>query len=188
MKSSDEELMKQICSGDAGAFDEFRRRHEATLRLHLRRYVGDADHGDLLQDVFVRVWSRSGQWDGSGSPLAWTLRIGTNLALNRIRDLRAHAEVPLDDGACGDADEVAAAFEAASASPAEQVEWREAASRALDLLQQMPPDTRAIVRMARLQQMKLRDIAEAVDVPLGTVKSRLHAATRWLSAQWEDDR
>jgi len=70
MGTPDPELMRRIQQGDAHAFEELTRRHERTLGLHLRRYVGPDDAGDLRQEVLLRVWERAQQWEGRGAPLA----------------------------------------------------------------------------------------------------------------------
>ena len=179
--------MRLVQSGADEAFDALKGRHEGTLRLHLLRYVGPSDVDDLVQEALLRLWDKAAQWDGSGSPLAWLLRIATNLALNHIRDsgLRAHSPIPAD----GDEDYEATAWEAASGGLAvsDEADLRDQAARLLELMLEMPEDKRSVLQMARLQQMKLQEIADEIGVPLGTIKSRLHSATQWLAARWEDE-
>ena len=57
----------------------------------------------------------------------------------------------------------------------------------LGLVSQMPEDKQMVLRMARLDGMKHQDIANQLDVPLGTVKSRLHYATEWIASRWEEE-
>jgi len=99
MGTPDCELMRRVQQGDAHAFEDLVRRHDRTLGLHLRRYVGPDDASDLRQEVLLRVWERAHQWEGRGSPLAWMLRIATNLALNHLRARRATEPLdgPADD-------------------------------------------------------------------------------------------
>jgi DNA-directed RNA polymerase specialized sigma24 family protein len=52
---------------------------------------------------------------------------------------------------------------------------------------EMPEEKRAVLGMARLEGLRLQEIADQLEVPLGTVKSRLHAATHWLVERWEEE-
>ena len=184
MDRPDSELMASVQRREAPAFDELVRRHDQTLRLHLLRYVGADDVGDLRQEVLLRLWHKADQWTGRGSPLAWLLRIATNLALNHLRARRP--TLPLEGGTDDDFD-AAGLIESAHGRGRDDGEHREQAARVMALIDEMPSPKRDVLTMARLEDMKLKDIAEQLDVPLGTVKSRLHAATQWLSARWEED-
>ena len=187
MAHTDHDLMRLVQSRQGEALSALKRRHEGTLRLHLLRYVDSGDAQDLLQETWVRAWERSGQWDGSGAPLAWLLRIATNLALNHIRDSRLRAHGNIDDEIDEYADEPTRQLEASGPGVPEQAHLRDQAERLLELIAQMPEDRQALLRMARLEQRRLQDIADQAGVPVGTIKSRLHSATRWLAARWDDD-
>jgi len=185
MALPDAELMRRVQERDTEAFGVLARRHERTLRLHLSRYVGPDDAEDLRQEVLIRLWDRARQWQGRGSPLAWLLRIGTNLALNHLRARRGTVSLdcPPEEGGeeMGDPSEELTRFSR------EESEFRDQAARLLELMEQMPEEKRTVLRLARLQDTKLADIADQLGVPLGTVKSRLHDATRWLEARWEEE-
>src|SRR4051812_24761867 len=96
MPRSDEELLAAVGRRDAGAFECLFERHWEAVACHLARLVRD-DHGgsDLAQEVFLRVWTRAGQWDGRGSARGWIFRIATNLGLNYLRSVRRRRERPL---------------------------------------------------------------------------------------------
>jgi len=189
MTPSDSELMVRIQSADRDAFEVFSARHERTLRLHLLRYVDSQDVEDLAQEAMVRVWDRAEQWSDRGAPLAWLLRIATNLALNYIRDQRMKATVSLSEA--GDAEDdnghEVRALELSTASADELAYIRHQASRLAQIVSELPEDRQDVLRRSRLEGMKLQDIAAELDVPLGTVKSRLHLATKWVTQRWEDE-
>jgi RNA polymerase sigma-70 factor (ECF subfamily) len=195
MGTPDCELMRRVQQGDAHAFEDLVRRHDRTLGLHLRRYVGPDDAGDLRQEVLLRVWARAHQWEGRGSPLAWMLRIATNLALNH---LRAHRKTESLEGSADDegeltgepGDTIPVAYDATGScprTPPDEFERWETASRLAELMGEMPEEKRAVLGMARLEGLRLQEIADQLEVPLGTVKSRLHAATHWLAERWEEE-
>ncbi|MBM3475031.1 MAG: sigma-70 family RNA polymerase sigma factor [Armatimonadetes bacterium] len=195
MGTPDRELMRRVQQGDTHAFEDFVRRHDRTLSLHLRRYVGPDDASDLRQEVLLRVWERAHQWEGRGSPLAWMLRIATNLALNHLRARRETMplEGPADDegepsGESGDT--IPIGYDPIGSCPRvprDDFERWETASRLAELMGEMPEDKRAVLGMARLEGLRLQEIADQLEVPLGTVKSRLHAATQWLADRWEEE-
>ena len=95
--SPDETLLDAIQNQQEWAFEVLLERYEDTIRRHLYYIVRDelaAD--DLLQETFLRVWMRSGQWNGQGTCKGWLFRIATNLALNHLRTRRRRPEQPLE--------------------------------------------------------------------------------------------
>ncbi|MHC4718304.1 MAG: RNA polymerase sigma factor, partial [Planctomycetota bacterium] len=90
---ADEELMRRIADRDMAAFDAMFARHAEPIRRRLARLIRDrAAVEDLVQEVFLRLWTRADQWDGRGEPAAWLGRIATNLALNHLRSGKRRVE------------------------------------------------------------------------------------------------
>jgi len=179
-------LMRRIKRGDPSAVDDLITRHQAALRRHLERYVGAADADDLLQELWLRVWQRAGQWDGRGRPLAWLLVIGTNLALNLLRDRRP--AVPL--AALGDeefSETLASASDAIVPGPEDQAIWGDQLDRVRAAVAQLPADKREALRLVRIEGRSVQQAAAALGIPVGTVKSRLHHARKLLMEQLEED-
>lgn len=179
-------LMRRIQVGDSGALGELMAVHGQALRVHLARYVPAADAEDLLQELWLRVWRRAGQWDGRGRPLAWLLAIATNLALNHLRDRRAAIPtVPLD------AEETmetrASASEVAVPGPEDQVLWRDQLDRLNALMALLPEEKQAALLLVRVEGYTLREAADLLGVPVGTLKSRLHHAHRMLMEHLEEE-
>ncbi len=157
-----------------------------TLRRHLGRYVPTADAEDLLQELWLRVWQRSEQWEGRGRPLTWLLAVATNLALNHLRSKRAAVSLE----ALGPEDtsgNLASASEALMPGPEEQALWREQLDRVSTAVALLPPGKRAAIRLVRVQGYTVREAAALLGVPVGTLKSRLHHAHRLLMEQLEDE-
>ena len=180
------ELMGRIQQGDARALDSLITLYQATLRAHLERYVAPADADDLLQEVWLRVWQRAEQWDGRGRPLAWLLAIATNLALNHLRSSRRAA--PLEAFPDEEVPDVATlGGEAVVPGPEEQALWRERLGRVQEAMAQLPPDKQEALRLVRVQGCKLEEAARLLQIPIGTLKSRLHHAHRLLMEHLEDD-
>jgi len=178
--------MRRIQAGDAGGLEELIARHESTLRRHLQRYVVPADAEDLLQELWLRVWQRAGQWDGRGRLLAWLLVIATNLALNHLRARRPVVSL----AALGDeesSETLAAASEAFVPGPQDQALWGDELNRVRSAIGLLSADKQAVLRLVRVEGRSLQEAAAALGVPVGTVKSRLHHAHRLLMEQLEED-
>jgi len=186
MAESAVDLIRRIRTGDANALGELMSLHETTLRAHLQRYVPPADADDLLQELWLRVWQRAGQWDGRGRPLAWLLAIGTNLALNHLRARRGDvslAEIEERESSQTPASQA----DALLPGPEEQALWRDELSRVQSAIAALSPEKREALRLVRIQGQSLRQAADRLGVPIGTLKSRLHHAHRLLMEQLEEE-
>ena len=197
--ASDSNLVRRVGQSDSRAFGELLARHSEAVRRHLQRMLRDSSAADdLLQEVFLRLWTRSGQWQGSGSIRPWLLRIATNLTVNYLRSERRRKQRPLHPppAAVDDSNEDLVPgwmIDASTLSPDQIVELDEQQSLLLGLLDELPAEKREVFRMAHEQEMDIADVADALGIPPGTVKSRLHytykrLAQGWrnIQAQWED--
>lgn len=180
---SDEILMRRVRDGDAAAFDVLMARHAAAVRRRLGRIVRD-DHwaDDLLQEVFLRLWSRAGQWSGAGSVAGWLRRIATNLALNHLRGQRRRRQQPLP--ARADADAEADWLEDESAfDPADLLEQAERLEQFRRSIDELPEAKREVLRLVHEEDMDIAAAAAELGIPEGTVKSRLHYSMKRLARQ-----
>ena len=176
MNPADEDIAQRIASGDAGAFDAFFERYATRLLSYVDGLLRDrAAAEDLVQETAVRVWRHIGRYRADGGFRPWVYRIATNLALTELRRRRYRAALPLEGAVreIGDAE---------AADPGRVLE-REERLRLLDRgLARLPDDQRVVVMMRIRGEMSLAEIATALRVPEGTVKSRLHHAVRRLRA------
>lgn len=143
----------------------------------LRRYArslsrSDGDGEDLLQDSVERALSRRGQWRGVNLR-AWMFSIMTNLNRTRLRAPRTET-TDLDDA--GDVPAVGAEID-----PVERIRL----SRALD---QLAPDHRAVLMLVAVEGYRYQEVAEMLDIPLGTVMSRLSRARQSLGEALGEDK
>jgi len=180
------DLIRRIHGGDEAALADLIAENSPVLRLHLARYVAPADADDLLQELWLRVWERAGQWEGRGRPLAWLLAIATNLALNHLRGRRN--VVPLEALSEDEVPDVATlGCDAIVPGPEEQALWREQLGRVWAAMAQLPAEKREALQLVRIQGYKLEEAARLLETPLGTLKSRLHHAHRLLMEHLEED-
>ena len=192
--TTDHDLTRRL-AGDAAAFDTLFDRYEPQVRRRLIRVVRDESAADdLLQEVFLRVWTRAEQWEGRGSLLGWLLRMATNLALNHLRTVRRRRQQPLEfpsrSASTGDPDDdddedlvPGWMIDAASLRPDQIFEQAERREALWGLVDSLPDRQREVLRMAHEMEMDIAEIADQLGVPPGTVKSRLHYARSGLAKE-----
>jgi RNA polymerase sigma-70 factor (ECF subfamily) len=190
---SDQDLIMRIMKRDSHAFEVLFERYEGMILRHLLRIVrDDAAAQDLVQEVFFRVWIHGEQWNGSGTFKAWLYRIGTNLALNHLRAVRRRREQPLqirDDWDEGDEDESpvpAWMIDASALGPDAALELTERRETFRRLVERLPQEKREVFRLVHELEMSMRDAADELGIPEGTVKSRLYYAKKHLVREWQD--
>lgn len=155
----DEELVAAAKAGSTSAFARLVERHQQPLRAFLRRTCGDwAQADDLAQEAFLEAWSKIGRLKAGGSVRAWLCGIGYNKHLtalrsrgrDRARDAAYEAEKPPSSGAMTD----------------ERLTIEAAMS-------ELPADQRACVALCLAADFSHAEAAEALGLPLGTVKSHV---------------
>ena len=186
-QTSDPELIRQIQAGNPAAFEELFARYRPAMQAHIARIVREpAATEDLVQEVFLRVWTRAEQWQGSGSVKGWLYRIATNQSLNHLRSVKRRPqqplEIPTDDG---DDDNPVPGWmvDASALTPEAQLERVEQAELIGQLIDALPPDKKDVLRMVYDDEMDLHSVANALDIPEGTVKSRLYHGRKKLAEQ-----
>ena len=185
---TDEQLLGEHLSGVAGAFDHLVGRYAGELYGFLMRYVGSASAADdLVQDTFVQVHVAGATFDPSRSFKPWLYTIAANKARDFMRSRGRRMELSLESSLTrgdGDGAGLGDVIEAAAERPGASLESmeREAAVRAV--IERMPEHLRMILLMGYFQQLPYADIAEVLKIPIGTVKSRLHAAVQHFAEQW----
>jgi RNA polymerase sigma-70 factor (ECF subfamily) len=164
------QLLARTSRGDRPAFTELVRRHESRVRALLVRLCSDRTLADdLAQEVFLRAFRGLVGFQGRAAFGTWIYRIAYNVYLNhRSRTKRLHA-LPEDY------DVRAAAPEDALSAP--RADLRRDLEGAIEGL---PERYRAVVVLYYLHEVSYPEIAEILDLPLGTVKTHLHRAKRML--------
>jgi len=188
---SDQVLIGRILERDAHAFETLFERYGEMIRRHLACFVrDDAAAQDLVQEVFLRVWTRAEQWNDLGPFKAWLYRIATNLALNHLRSLRRRREQPLNvpDDWTDDEEITVPAWmiDASAPGPDTVLELAERRERLWRLVGRLPEEKREVFRLVHEMELSMRDAADELDIPEGTVKSRLYYAKRRLAREWRD--
>lgn len=186
---TDEQLLARLRGGDRGVFGTLVRRYERELYGYLRRYLGDDDLADdVFQNTFVAVFRKIGQYEPGRAARPWLYAVATNQAIDALRkqnrraDRRADARSAPDDD--GDPRPLYELMPSAAAGPPDLADRAEQAGLVRAVVARLPDLLRQVVLLAYFQGMKYRDIADALGIPVGTVKSRLHAALTRLTEEW----
>ena len=163
-------------AGDAAAFSTLiDTRLARTYRIALAILGTESDARDAVQETWVAVWRQLPRLDDPSRFDAWVDRIVVNACRMAIRRRNRVREIPIPDG-----------FDAVSAQPGpEAVLERHALERAFDRL---PVQQRTILVLHHLEERPLGEIAAVLSIPVGTAKSRLHAARASLERMLEDER
>jgi RNA polymerase sigma-70 factor, ECF subfamily len=187
---SDEELLLGYReTSDASLFSELVHRYERELYSYLRRYLGDAEMAeDAFQAAFLQVHLKCGQYEAGRAVRPWLYTIATNQAIDAQRRSRRHRMVSLDRSGPKEGEDVGRLLDlltskepipTAQLSAAERSQWLHAA------VEQLPESLQDVIRLVYFQEMKYREAAEVLDIPVGTVKSRMHAAVAKLNEAWK---
>lgn len=174
-EQSDEELAARAAR-DGHAFAALVHRYERPLYGYLRRMLNDpSDTQDDFQETFLRVYKNIDQYFSLRPFKPWLYAIATNYCtdLQRRRALRRFLPLFHRDNIPRDVPDPAR-------GPAERAEAAETAARLAIALQTLDPAHRAVFLMARYEGLSYVEIAQALKIPLGTVKSRMNTATRAL--------
>ena len=189
---SDEDLLLAYRGhADRLAFDELVHRYERELFSYLRRYLGDATMAeDAFQATFLQVHLKCDQFEEGRKFRPWLYTIATNQAIDAQRRNKRHRGVSLDrnikhDGSddLGSLMDLLVSKEPNPDVRAENAQNREWIRRTVD---ELPDTLREAVNLVYYQGLKYREAAEILKIPVGTVKSRLHAAILKLNEAWND--
>jgi RNA polymerase sigma-70 factor (ECF subfamily) len=179
---TDEELMSRYRSkGLESDFNELVRRYERELYRYLARYLGDpALADDVFQNTFLQVHLKRGLYEDGRPVRPWLYAIATHQAVDALRKAGRHPTVSLDqkstrDGE-GDVGSLVDLLVSDSPGPLADLQGEERKRWVQESIAKLPDLLRQTLIMAYYQDLKYREIADALDIPVGTVKSRLHSA------------
>jgi RNA polymerase sigma-70 factor (ECF subfamily) len=177
---NDDELLGQVLAGDGRAFGEIVRHHEDRLYNTIYRLVGSAeDARDLLQDTFVKAYENLETFRGGSSLYTWLFRIAVNTSLSHRRR-RKWVQMSAPPGDEDDPNPGNAVADTATVDPADGLVTAETEVLVQEAINGLDDEHRTVVVLRDIQHCDYRQIAEILEVPPGTVKSRLHRARMML--------
>jgi RNA polymerase sigma-70 factor (ECF subfamily) len=190
---TDEQLIAQYRqTGNRELFAELVYRYERELYNYLRRYLNDAELAeDAFQATFLQVHLKCDQFDEGRRFRPWLYAVATNQAIDARRKVMRHRMISLDQtGSSAEGDEVSRLvnlLESHEEAPLKRVERRENSELVRGTLESLPESMYAVIQLVYYQGLKYREAAEILDIPVGTVKSRLHSAIAKLTEAWNSN-
>jgi RNA polymerase sigma-70 factor (ECF subfamily) len=177
--TSDEQIVKQALTGDADAFGEIVRRWERRIYALAYGMLGREDDArDATQETFIAAFRNLRGFRGDAKVSSWLHRIAINQCITRQRRAKVRGESSLEDEF--EITKSRSFFAPMHQSPARVTETREATEAVRRAVNALPPELREVIVMKEFEELTFQQIADALDIPLSTVKSRLYTALKQL--------
>ena len=176
----DELLIRRAQRGDAGAFEQLLLEHQKNVYNLCYRMAGNPDDAmDLSQETFLRAWRCLDQYQFASAFSTWLYRLCSNICIDFLRRRRRQQTVPLtfEDA---DGEEQTYAVPDAQPLPEEQVDLKLTRETLAAAMAQLLPEHRAVLQLRVVNEMSYEQIADVLDIQIGTVKSRLSRARNQL--------
>jgi len=173
--ASDAVLTARISDGDDRAFEVLARRHSPLMRAYAAKLLGSTvESDDVVQEAFVLAWQRMGEVTDGSSVKTWLMRIVTNKAIDRIRVRKQHVDIDEWD-----------APSAPNQSPEHIVEVALQLDALSSALNRLPELQRQCWIMKKVGGSSYQDMADALELPLSTVRGQLARARQKLVTEME---
>jgi RNA polymerase sigma-70 factor (ECF subfamily) len=186
---SDEQLLQEYREGNRSSFSLLVGRYQRELFHFLIRFLGDrAAAEDVFQETFLQVHQSADQFDPTRRFRPWLFTIAANKARDLHRSNARRPTTPLQasiNRGDDDSGEFIDLMQASGELPSEPMEREELQQMVQATVMQMPDHLREILLLSYFHQFPYKQISEILDIPLGTVKSRLHAAVAHFADRWQ---
>src|SRR5690625_2391045 len=173
--ATDEQLVARAQAGDDRAFELLVRKYQHKVVKLTARYVSPADAQDVAQEAFIKAYRALAGFKGNSAFYTWLYRISINTAKNHLvaRSRRpASQDIDVADAeAFGHTDRFSE-----QDTPEALLESEEIRDTVIQAIQALPEDLRTAIMLRELEGLSYEDIAEAMDCPVGTVRSRIFRA------------
>jgi RNA polymerase sigma-70 factor, ECF subfamily len=188
-KLTDAELLQRYASGDENAFREIVNRYKDSLYAFLRQFLNRPDLvEDVFQETFLQLFTSRKSFDVNRPLRPWLFTIAANKAKDALR--KAHRTTTVPIGTISETedmsfDEMLNALESYNTLPDDELQRSETAARVDEVIASMPEGLREILILAYFNKFSYKQMADALSIPIGTVKSRLHTAVARFARDWK---
>lgn len=179
----DHELVRRVQRGDSAAFDLLVRKYQHRIAALIGRYINDwSECQDVAQDTFIRAYRAIGNFRGDAQFYTWLHRIAVNTAKNH---LVAHKRrPPTDDIEIGDAEQFDSGIRLRNTDTPERELARQQMERTvMRAVEALPEDLRLAITLREVDGLSYEAIAQRMDCPIGTVRSRIFRAREAIDAE-----
>ncbi len=178
---SDVLVIARARRGEESAFAELLKRYRAPVfNLCLRMLKNRDDAEDIAQDVFIKVFGMLERYDERYAFRSWLFKIAANQSIDFIRKNRVKMQ-SLDEPLSYGGEEIERQFPDEAPNPEEDFENREIGALLLVITDELPPHYRSMIVLRHQEQLSYEEIAQVLDLPLGTVKARIHRARAMMA-------
>jgi len=186
---TDEQLIERYRAGETQAFDALVRRYRNELFHFLIRFMGKRSAAeDVFQNAFIQVHQSLDTFDTDRRFKPWLFTIAANKGRDFMRKQKRRPTVPLSAPISRSGDEgqdFVDLMQADLPMPDERMQDEELAGKVRQAVDAMPEHLREILMLAYFEKLPYAEIADVLGIPLGTVKSRLHAAVGQFAEKWK---
>lgn len=167
-------LVRLAQSGDANAFNELAKRWQGKIHRFVYSFFGNADDaGEITQKTLIRVYRKVQDLEDPNRFSSWVYRIANNLCLDELKRAGRRRSMPLNG-------EEKLITDSPGRTPAGQLENRELGEIIMDALILLPDEQRIVIVLKEYEGMKFREIADILEEPENTVKSRMYYGLKTL--------
>ncbi len=183
LQDVDLELVRRVQRGDSAAFDLLVRKHQHRVVALIGRYVHDwSEAQDVAQDTFIRAYRAMGNFRGDAQFYTWLHRIAVNTAKNHLVAMKRRP--PTSDVEAEDAEHYAGASRMHDHDTPEHELLREEIAREVSAtVAALPEELRQAITLREMDGLSYEEIAETMDCPIGTVRSRIFRAREAISVK-----
>jgi RNA polymerase sigma-70 factor (ECF subfamily) len=186
-KPTDEELVDQIKAGRTDLFEELVYRYQDKLINYIFRMTNHRDIAmELTQDVFLKVFRSLKQYDPEFKFTTWVHRIASNATIDHLRKKRVQTyslDVPMDE----DGPTLEQQLSSNDLSPHDRLEMAQLKGRIMKAIDALPHIYRELIVLRHINHLSYDEIAQTVELPLGTVKNRIFRGREMLKVALADD-
>lgn len=175
-------LVARFQQGDEAAFEELFRRYREAIHAVAWRFCGDNEEAlDIVQEAFIRAYRNASGFRAESGFYSWVRRIATNIAIDRLRARHDGDAGALEEETLAEQALAPDAARLAGEDPAERAAGSELAGALEEALKELGPEHRTTLVLHANEGLSYKEIAEAMDCPVGTVMSRLFYARKTLA-------
>ncbi|HEY2933299.1 MAG TPA: sigma-70 family RNA polymerase sigma factor [Acidobacteriota bacterium] len=183
MEFSDEYLVQKYLEGDSSSFDELIRRWQKRIFNFIYRNIGNYEESlDLTQNTFAKSFLKIKELDDAARFSSWLYKIALNECRMSFRRSKGKQNIPLEIYHQSETQEVELrrALSESEETPEERLQRKESVARLKEVILLIPEEQRLVILMKEYEGLRFHEIAEILDVPLSTAKSRMYLGLKTL--------
>lgn len=175
-KDTDKQLVARVQKGDKRAFDMLVLKYQYKVHAIVSRYIKDFDEvNDVVQEAFIKAYRALAKFRGESQFYTWLYRIAVNTAKNYL--VARNRRPPANDVDAADADYYEGSDRLKDIDSPENLLYRDELEAVVDhAIRDLPEDLRTAVTLREFEGLSYEEIAEVMDCPVGTVRSRIFRA------------